>query len=74
MKPVTQKCNRCFDSSVAVLLEIPDYPDDEVFYAFCDGLQNWAKLEIEGRCAQDLASVITIAKSLTEFKKSENSK
>jgi hypothetical protein len=56
-----------------VLLEIPDYPDKEAFFAFKDGLQNWAKIEIQRDGAQDLATAISIAESLIEFKKSEKS-
>ena len=55
-------------------MEIRDYPDKEAFYTFYDSLQNWAKLEIERRGAQDLASAIAITESLTEFEKTENVK
>ncbi|XP_028794242.1 uncharacterized protein LOC114749870 [Neltuma alba] len=57
-----------------VLLEIPDYPDKEAFFAFMDGLQQWAKLEIQRRGAQDLTTAISIAESLIEFKKPEKPK
>ncbi|KAH7665792.1 Zinc finger CCHC-type protein [Dioscorea alata] len=39
-----------------------------------DGLQHWARLEIQRRGAQDLATTISITKSLIEFKKLEKSK
>lgn len=51
-----------------MLLEIPDYPDKEALFAFMDGLQNWVKMEIERRGAQDLATAISTAESLIEFK------
>lgn len=54
-----------------VLLEISDYPDKEAFFAFKDGLQNWVKMEIQRHGAQDLATAISIAESLIEFKKLE---
>ncbi|KAF2324918.1 hypothetical protein GH714_021271 [Hevea brasiliensis] len=40
------------------LLEIPDYPDAEALFAFTDGLQTWARMEIERRGARDLATAI----------------
>ncbi|VFQ79625.1 unnamed protein product [Cuscuta campestris] len=52
-----------------VLLEIPDYPNKEAFFAFMDGLQQWARLELQRRGAQDLTTAISIAESLIEFKK-----
>ncbi|KAH7663392.1 Acid proteases protein [Dioscorea alata] len=57
-----------------VLLEIPDYPDKEAFFAFKDGLQHWVKMEIQRHGAQDLATAISIAESLVEFKKAEKPK
>ncbi|KAF2288722.1 hypothetical protein GH714_011505 [Hevea brasiliensis] len=56
------------------LLEIPDYPDAEALFAFTDGLQTWARMEIERRGAQDLATAISIAESLVEFQRSERSR
>ncbi|KAF7807831.1 Transposon Ty3-I Gag-Pol polyprotein [Senna tora] len=57
-----------------VLLQIPDYPDKEAFFAFVDGLENWVKMEIQRRGAQDLATAISVAESLIEFKKPDKSK
>ncbi|KAF2282258.1 hypothetical protein GH714_043951 [Hevea brasiliensis] len=56
------------------LLEIPDYPDAEALFAFTDGLQTWARMEIERRGARDLATAISIAESLVEFQRSERSR
>ncbi|KAF2281633.1 hypothetical protein GH714_043937 [Hevea brasiliensis] len=56
------------------LLEIPDYPDQEAFYTFLDGLQHWAKMEVERRGADNLASAIAIAESLTEYKRNDKDK
>ncbi|KAF2318954.1 hypothetical protein GH714_011953 [Hevea brasiliensis] len=57
-----------------VLLEIPEYPDQELLFFFKNGLQAWVRLEIERRGAQDLAAAITIAESLMEYKKNDKSK
>ncbi|KAF7807858.1 Transposon Ty3-I Gag-Pol polyprotein [Senna tora] len=57
-----------------VLLEIPDYPDKEAFFAFVDGLQNWVKMEIQRRGAQDFATTISVAESLIDFKKPDKPK
>ncbi|KAF2313961.1 hypothetical protein GH714_020949 [Hevea brasiliensis] len=57
-----------------ILLEIPEYPDQELLFFFKDKLQAWAKLEVERRGAQSLATTITITESLLEYKKSEKPK
>ncbi|KAH7681712.1 Saposin-like protein [Dioscorea alata] len=57
-----------------VLFEITDYPNKEALFVFMDGLQHWARLEIQRSGAQDLATAITIAESLIEFKKPEKTK
>ncbi|XP_021616670.1 uncharacterized protein LOC110617986 [Manihot esculenta] len=57
-----------------ILLEIPNYPDEEALFAFMSGLQHWVKMEIERRGAQDLATAILIVKSLVEYKKGDKSK
>ncbi|KAF2315657.1 hypothetical protein GH714_040179 [Hevea brasiliensis] len=43
-----------------VLLEIPEYPDQELLFLFKDGLQAWARLEVERRGAPNLAAAITL--------------
>ena len=57
-----------------LMLEIPDLSDKEALFTFVDGLQSWAKVEVQRRGPQDLASAISVAESLFEFKKSEPSK
>ncbi|CAN1260507.1 Transposon Ty3-I Gag-Pol polyprotein [Linum perenne] len=52
-----------------LLLEIPDFPDKEALFAFLDGLQPWAKMELQRRGVQDLASAMAVAESLIEFKR-----
>ncbi|CAL1380625.1 unnamed protein product [Linum trigynum] len=54
-----------------LLLEIPDLPDKEALFGFLFGLQPWAKLELERRGVQDLATAVATAEALTEYKKSE---
>ncbi|KAF2321859.1 hypothetical protein GH714_003191 [Hevea brasiliensis] len=57
-----------------VLLEVPEYPDQELLFFFKDGLQSWVKLEIERRGAPNLAAAITIAESLVEYKRNDKGK
>ncbi|GFZ09186.1 hypothetical protein Acr_20g0009940 [Actinidia rufa] len=57
-----------------LMLEIPDLSDKEALFTFVDGLQSWAKIEVQRRRPQDLASAISVAESLIEFKKSDSSK
>ena len=45
---------------------------DALFF-FLDGLRDWAKMELERRGVQGLASTIAVAESLIEFKR-ESSK
>lgn len=58
----------------ALMLEIPDMPEKDLFFNFMDGLQNWAELELQRRGAQDLATAMAVAEQLVEFKKTESSK
>ncbi|KAJ7949903.1 Gag-asp_proteas domain-containing protein [Quillaja saponaria] len=57
-----------------ILLEILDLPDKEALFTFTDGLQPWAKLELQRRGVQDLASTIAAAESLIKFRKPESTK
>ncbi|GFS46872.1 hypothetical protein Acr_00g0104510 [Actinidia rufa] len=51
-----------------LLLEIPDMTEKESLFTFIDGLQSWAKLEVQRRGPQDLATAISIVESLIDFK------
>ncbi|KAK1430025.1 hypothetical protein QVD17_12474 [Tagetes erecta] len=51
-----------------LILEIPDLSDKDSLFYFLDGLQPWAKIELERRNVQDLASAIAIAESLIDHK------
>ncbi|GFZ06587.1 hypothetical protein Acr_18g0007570 [Actinidia rufa] len=57
-----------------LMLEIPDLSDKEALFTFVDGLQSWAKVEVQRRGPQDLASAIAVAESLIEFKRGDSSK
>jgi len=52
-----------------LLLEIPSMREQDSLFCFLDGLCGWAKIELERRGVQDLASVIAAAESLMEFKR-----
>ncbi|CAN1291309.1 hypothetical protein LINPERPRIM_LOCUS21090 [Linum perenne] len=53
-----------------LLLEIPDFRDREALFAFLDGLQPWAKIELQRRGVQDLASALAIAEALIDYQES----
>ncbi|GFS46617.1 HXXXD-type acyl-transferase family protein [Actinidia rufa] len=46
----------------------------ESLFTFIDGLQSWAKLEVQRRGPQDLATAISIVKSLIDFKEVDSTK
>ncbi|CAL1360791.1 unnamed protein product [Linum trigynum] len=54
-----------------LLLEIPDYTDKKAMFTFLDGLQPWAKLELQRRGVQILAEAMAIAESLVEYHEPE---
>ncbi|CAL1415135.1 unnamed protein product [Linum trigynum] len=54
-----------------LLLEIPDYTDKEAMFTFLNGLQPWAKLELQRRGVQSLAEEMAIAESLVEYHEPE---
>lgn len=51
------------------LLEIPAYSEKDAYFNFMDGLNLWARMEIERRGTQDLATAMSIVESLLELKK-----
>lgn len=57
-----------------LLLEINNFFDNKTLSYFIDGLQLWAKVEIQQRETQDLNTAIAIAESLAEYMKLEKSK
>ncbi|CAN1324762.1 hypothetical protein LINPERPRIM_LOCUS33226 [Linum perenne] len=50
-----------------LLLEIPDFLDRKALFAFLDGLQPWAKIELQRRGVQYLASALKIAETLVDY-------
>ncbi|CAL1372707.1 unnamed protein product [Linum trigynum] len=56
-----------------LLLEIPDITDKEAMHGFLDGLQPWAKMEMQRRGVQDLATAMATAESFVEYKRQESS-
>ncbi|GFY82732.1 hypothetical protein Acr_02g0009720 [Actinidia rufa] len=54
-----------------LMLEIPDMTEKYSLFTFIDGLQSWAKLEVQQRGPQDLAMAISIVESLIDFKEGE---
>ncbi|GFS29830.1 hypothetical protein Acr_00g0008700 [Actinidia rufa] len=55
-----------------LILEIPDMSEKESLFTFIDGLQSWAKLEVQRQGPQDIATAISIMESLTHFKKGQS--
>ena len=52
-----------------LLLEIPNMGEQDALFCFLDGLRGWARMELERRGVQDLASAIAAAESLIELKR-----
>jgi len=50
-----------------LLLEIPNMGEQDALFCFLDGLRGWARMELERRSVQDLASAIAAAESLIEL-------
>ncbi|KAJ0512090.1 putative transcription factor interactor and regulator CCHC(Zn) family [Helianthus annuus] len=51
-----------------LVLEIPDLSEKDSLFYFLDGLQYWARTELDRRNVQDLATAIAIAESLIDLK------
>ncbi|GJV01077.1 putative retrotransposon gag domain, aspartic peptidase domain protein [Tanacetum coccineum] len=50
-----------------LVLEIPELSDQDSLFYFLDGLQGWAKTELERRGVQDLSTAIAHAEALIDF-------
>ena len=46
--------------------------DDDALFYFMDGLQNWARMELERRQVRTIDDVITQAEALTDFRKDKS--
>ncbi|XP_049388521.1 uncharacterized protein LOC125852885 [Solanum stenotomum] len=55
-------------------LQIPNLTDEDMLFHFMDGLQNWAKTELEQRQVKTIDEAITQAESLTDFKHDRHDK
>ena len=49
-------------------LQIPQLTEDDMLFTFMDGLQNWARTELERRQVKTIDEAITQAETLTDFK------
>ncbi|XP_075087714.1 uncharacterized protein LOC142169711 [Nicotiana tabacum] len=51
-----------------LILQIPNMASDDLLFTFVDGLQNWAKQEVQRRQVQDVDEVIAMAESLNDYR------
>ena len=56
------------------MLQIPSMTSDDLLFYFTDGLQTWAKQELQSRDVKDVDEAIVVAESLTEFQRGEASR
>ena len=49
-------------------LQIPQLTEDDMLFTFMDGLQNWARTELERCQVKTIDEAITQAETLTDFK------
>ncbi|KAK2977356.1 hypothetical protein RJ640_013335 [Escallonia rubra] len=52
---------------ITLTLHIPNMTKDDLLFNFIDGLQNWAKQELQRRSVKDLDEAIAVAESLMEY-------
>ena len=52
--------------------QIPDLKDDDALFYFMDGLQNWARTELERRQVRTIDDAITQAEALTDFRREKS--
>ena len=58
----------------SLMLEIPNMTEEGLLFNFMDNLQGWAKQELRRRGIQDLTTAMTVAESLTDYKRGDLSK
>ena len=51
---------------------IPYLKDDDTLFYFMDGLQNWARMELERRQVRTIDDAITQAEALTDFRREKS--
>ncbi|XP_060172138.1 uncharacterized protein LOC132603213 [Lycium barbarum] len=57
-----------------LMLQIPNLTSDDLLFHFMDGLQNWAKQELQRRQVSDIDQAIVEAESLMDFKHDKRDK
>ncbi|KAK2970516.1 hypothetical protein RJ640_001721 [Escallonia rubra] len=50
-----------------LMLNIPNMTEEDLLFNFIDGLQNWAKQELQRRGVKDIDEAIAVAESLMEY-------
>ncbi|KAK2993339.1 hypothetical protein RJ640_002708 [Escallonia rubra] len=56
-----------FAEFTTLMLHIPNMTEEDLLFNFIDGLQNWAKQELQRRSVKDLDEAIAVAESLMEY-------
>ncbi|KAK2978747.1 hypothetical protein RJ640_003906 [Escallonia rubra] len=56
-----------------LMLHIPNMMEEDLLFNFVDGLQSWAKKELQRRGVKDVDEAIAMAESLTEYDRGEGS-
>ncbi|XP_019238284.1 PREDICTED: uncharacterized protein LOC109218379 [Nicotiana attenuata] len=51
-----------------LILQIPNMSSDDLLFYFMDGLQNWAKQELQRRQVKDVDEAIAVVESLTDYR------
>jgi len=55
-----------------LMLQIPNLTTDELLFYFIDGLQNWAKHELQRRGVKDVNEAISLPRTLSGIKGEKN--
>ena len=58
----------------SLMLEIPNITEKDLLVDFMDNLQGWAEQELRCQGVQDLATAMTVAESLMDYKKGDSSR
>ncbi|KAK2977134.1 hypothetical protein RJ640_005784 [Escallonia rubra] len=59
-------CKRAIEFTTR-MLHIPNMAEEDLLFNFVDGLQSWAKKELQRRGVKDVDEAIAMAESLTEY-------
>ena len=58
----------------SLTLQIPNLMDEDMLFHFMDGLQSWARMELEHRQVRTIDEAITQAEALTDFRNEKPNK